>query len=224
MYALNERAPRFDAVCFDFDSTLSRIEGIDELAVRAGAAERIEPMTKAAMDGVIPLQDIYGMRLEIIQPARADLDWLAQRYIEQEVPGASETIETLRRSGVSIYIISGGIRGAILPFAAKCAIAPDRVFAVDVMFGTAGEYLDFDRSSPLAGADGKAAICATLKERHQRLALVGDGTTDVAARNGGAFVVGFGGVVAREAVRKGADIFVPGPKLTDVLDELYSSR
>jgi phosphoserine phosphatase len=38
----------FAAVCFDCDSTLSRIEGIDELARRAGLEQEIAPLTDAA--------------------------------------------------------------------------------------------------------------------------------------------------------------------------------
>ena len=41
--------PKFDAVCFDCDSTLSRIEGINELARRAGCEAEIASMTEAAM-------------------------------------------------------------------------------------------------------------------------------------------------------------------------------
>ena len=76
---------RFDAVCFDCDSTLSRIEGIDELAKRAGCEAEIAALTKAAMNGEVPLDAVYGKRLERVRPGRADLDWLAQRYVEEMV-------------------------------------------------------------------------------------------------------------------------------------------
>ena len=47
--------PRFNAVCFDCDSTLSRIEGIDELGRNAGCEAEIAELTNAAMDGKIAL-------------------------------------------------------------------------------------------------------------------------------------------------------------------------
>ena len=102
---------RFDAVCFDCDSTLSRIEGIDELAKRAGCEAEIAALTKAAMNGQVPLDAVYGKRLERVRPGRADLDWLAQRYVEEIVPGARETIHTLVRLGKPAYVVSGGILG-----------------------------------------------------------------------------------------------------------------
>jgi phosphoserine phosphatase len=52
------------------------------------------------------------------------------------------------------------------------------------------------------------------------VALVGDGATDIEAREAGAYIVGFGGVVVRDTVKSGADIFFPGPSLTAVLDAL----
>ena len=63
--------PKFDAVCFDCDSTLSRIEGINELARRAGCEAEIASLTEAAMNGDTPLEEIYGKRLDILQPVQS---------------------------------------------------------------------------------------------------------------------------------------------------------
>lgn len=214
-------SPRFAVVCFDFDSTLSACEGIDELAARAGVADQVAPLTTAAMEGKISIESVYAKRLEIIRPARDAIDWLGQHYIAEAVAGARETLGALRSANVPTYIVSGGLRPAILPFAAACAIAPENVHAVDVWFDDAGAYKNFDLSSPLTKADGKATICRMLAEKHGPLALVGDGVTDVAAQSAGAHVIGFGGVVARPAVRNTADSFVDSQNLTDVLPLLF---
>ena len=52
--------------------------------------------------------------------------------------------------------------------------------------------------------------------------MVGDGVTDLEAREGGAAVIGFGGVVARPKVVAGADVFIHGPALTAVLPALLA--
>ncbi len=212
----------FGAVCFDCDSTLSRIEGIDELAVRAGVAAQIAPLTTAAMNGMLALDEIYAERLRLVRPCRASLDWLGERYVEEMVCGAKEAVETLHRLRKSVYIVSGGLLPGIIPLAAALGIARDRVHAVDVSFDASGEYRDFDRRSPLTRADGKADVCRAIAERHGPVAMIGDGVTDLAARAGGAFVVGYGGVVARDVVRAGADIFVPNSDLTAVLSAILS--
>jgi phosphoserine phosphatase len=44
--------------------------------------------------------------------------------------------------------------------------------------------------------------------------------TDLAAREGGAKIIGFGGVARRQAVVAGADHFIDGPSLSAVADYL----
>jgi phosphoserine phosphatase len=215
------RKARFDAVCFDFDSTLTRLEGIDELARRVGVETTIAPLTALAMDGAVALDEVYSRRLEIIRPDRAAVSWLSVRYLEEMVPGADTTVDALHRAGVAVYIVSGGLREAILPLAAKLGILPERVYAVGIEFGADGLFEDFDRTSPLVKSDGKAVICHALFQDHGAIAVVGDGSSDIAAKTSGAYVIGFGGVAAREIVRREADIFISGPSLTGILDVLF---
>ena len=63
-------------IAFDCDSTLSAIEGIDELGRNRGPAVfiQIEAMTHDAMNGRLPVEAVFGRRLELIQPSRADAD------------------------------------------------------------------------------------------------------------------------------------------------------
>ena len=210
----------FDLVCFDCDSTLSRVEGIDALARRAGVEQEVAPLTAAAMAGELALDAVYGKRLDLVRPDRAAVDWLAGLYVEQVVPGAVETVEALHGAGKDVHIVSGGLRQAILPLAARLGIPFENIHAVDVVFGDDDTYADFDRTSPLARPGGKAEICRVLRSAGKSVALVGDGATDIEAREAGAYIVGFGGVVVRDTVKSGADIFFPGPSLTAVLDAL----
>lgn len=206
----------FPCICFDCDSTLSTIEGIDELAKRAGREADIAPLTTAAMDGLIPIEDIYARRLEILRPDRAALDWLGQRYIETQVEGARAAVAALQQAGRKVFVVSGGLKVPVLALAAALGIGPEYVHAVEVYLDEHGGYQGFDHASPLTRSDGKARIAADIAAEFGAVVLVGDGVTDVAAQSGGAFVVGFGGVVRREAVVKSADAFVEGPSLLDV--------
>lgn len=207
----------FDVVCFDCDSTLSRVEGIDELARRHGLFEQVAALTDAAMNGELALEQVYGHRLDLIRPDKASMDWLADLYIAEIVDGVGETIKTLRENGKLIHIISGGLRQAILPLAALLGIDEDHVHAVDVMFDEQGGYLDFARHSPLAVSGGKARICRRLRMHHSSLVMIGDGKTDLEAKQAGAFMIGFGGVVARPLVQEQADVFVSEASLTAIL-------
>jgi len=213
----------FDIVCFDCDSTLSRIEGIDELAKRTGVEKEVEPLTAAAMAGTLSLDAVYVQRLSIVRPDRESIEWLGQRYVEEMVPGARETIMALKRAGKPVHIVSGGLRPAIELLARVLEIPASRVHAVDLIFADDGTYRDFDRGSPLSRQDGKAIVCRALTASRHSVALVGDGASDLVAREVGVFVVGFGGVERREAMEKGADAFVGGPDLTAVLNTLLGT-
>ncbi|MBS4051898.1 MAG: HAD-IB family phosphatase [Methylomonas sp.] len=207
----------FDVICFDCDSTLSRVEGIDELARRQGSFERVAAMTDAAMNGEMALEAVYGDRLNVIKPDQAAIDWLAELYIAEMVDGAAETVKTLRDNGKLIHIISGGLRQAILPLAALLGIPEEHVHAVDVVFDEQGRYVDFARQSPLVVSGGKARICRRLRMHHSSLVMVGDGKTDLEAKLAGAYMIGFGGVVKRPLVREQADLFLADTSLTAIL-------
>ena len=216
--------PKFAAVCFDCDSTLSRIEGIDELASRRGRKQEVSRLTEAAMNGSLALDAVYAERLSMVSPDEAAMAWLGERYVQELVPGARETVEALHSLGKVVYLISGGLLPAVQHLSRALAIPDAHVFAVAVHFDGAGAYQGFDSASPLARADGKAVVCRHLALRHGAIAMVGDGMTDIAARAGGAYVVGFGGVAYREQVAKDADCYIVGPELTATLEQLLSEE
>jgi phosphoserine phosphatase len=216
--------PRFDAVCFDCDSTLSCIEGIDELARRAGREAEIASLTEAAMNGAIPLEEIYAKRLDIVRPDKAALVWLAARYLEEMVSGAAETVATLRRHGKAIYVVTSGLLQAVAEFARSLGFVLNEIHAVKVHLDAGGTYQGFETSSPLCHSDGKAVICRGIAATHGNVAMVGDGVTDLAARAGGAYVVGYGGVTRRETVLQEADCYIAAPSLTATLPVLLTEE
>ncbi len=207
----------FDVICFDCDSTLSKIEGIDELAGRVGLGEKMSRLTDAAMNGEVPLEAVYGQRLSAIRPDQASIDWLAGLYIEQIVDGVKDVFTTLTATGKELHIISGGLRQAILPLAQILGLPETQVHAVDIFFNTDGSYRDYDQQSPLARSGGKAEICRRLLKAQGSLVMVGDGKTDMEAKQAGAVVIGFGGVVDRAVVREQADFYCAEPSLVSVL-------
>ncbi len=213
----------FDVICFDCDSTLSRVEGIDELARRAGMFDQVAKLTNLAMNGDLALEDVYENRLDLIKPDRAAIDWLARLYIDEVVPGARDTISELKKQQKQVHIISGGLRQAILPLAEYLGVPEQQVHAVDIQFDEQGYYLGFARESPLASSGGKAVCCQQIMKGNIFLAMVGDGKTDLEAQQAGATVIGFGGVVARDAVKEQADYFVNEPSMLAVLNILLGT-
>lgn len=207
----------FDVICFDCDSTLSKIEGIDELARRVGLGEEMSRLTDAAMNGEVLLEAVYEQRLSLIRPDQDSINWLADLYIEQIVDGVKEVFEVLTAPGKELHIVSGGIRQAILPLARCLGLSEVQVHAVDIYFNEDGSYRDYDQNSPLARSGGKAEICRQLLKPQSSLVMIGDGKTDMEAKQAGAFVIGFGGVVDRPIVREQADFYSAEPSLVSIL-------
>ena len=203
--------PRYRTVILDVDSTLTSLEGIDWLAERRGAdaAARVAELTDRAMRGDIALDAVYGDRLALVRPSRTDIDALADAYAASAVPGAAEAVQRMRAAGVEVAIVSGGVREAVVPFAASLGVPASRVYAVSVQFGTFGYYVDFDRASPLATQHGKHDVALALLRAPAGLPrpalAVGDGATDAAMRGAADAFAAFTGVVRRDAVVRGAD-------------------
>ncbi|MDD2864864.1 MAG: HAD-IB family phosphatase [Methylococcales bacterium] len=220
----------FEIICFDCDSTLSKIEGIDELARRVGLGEQLAKLTDAAMNGEVALEDIYGKRLDLIKPNRDAMLWLADFYISELVDGVQDVFAQLQQHDKTIHIISGGLLPAILPLAKLLNVPAENVHAVDVYFAENGDYAGYETNSPLARNGGKAEVVSALLKAHpprrpskggEFLVMIGDGKTDLEAKQAGAKVIGFGGVVNRKLVRENADFFVSDENLTAILPFLF---
>jgi phosphoserine phosphatase len=203
-------------VFFDVDSTLVTIEGIDILA---GGNAEIARLTDAAMNGEIPLDQVYAKRLEMIRPSREHVEQLAATYVRSLVNDAQTTIAALRKNGVVVHLVTAGIEQAILPLADSLNIPRRNVHAVALKFDANGNYEDFDRRSFLTRPGGKELAVRDVRARsHGKAAFVGDGVSDLEARPAVDLFIGFGGVVVRPRVKENADLYVT--RLADVLPHL----
>jgi phosphoserine phosphatase len=201
--------PGFASVVIDVDSTLCGIEGIDFLAELRGSdvGQAVADLTDQAMRGEIPLDSVYGTRLELVHPSEAEVTALAAAYQAALAPGAVEAIATLRGAGRRVVLVSGGLREAILPVARHLGLSDDDVHAVALRRGEAGEYAGFDERSPLATAAGKAQVVRSLG-LPRRVLAVGDGATDLAIRPMVDAFAAFTGYVRRAPVMASADVTI----------------
>jgi phosphoserine phosphatase len=205
----------FRSVVFDCDSTLVSVEGIDELAGAARA--EVQALTDAAMEGTVPLEEVYGRRLALIRPSRARVEALGDAYVRALVPGARETVAALLAAGREVRVVSGGVTPAVEAVSAALGLAPERVAAVGIHFAEDGAYAGFDEASPLARSDGKAEVIRAWSFPRPIL-LVGDGATDLAARPAVDAFAAYTAVAHRPAVAAAADFVLPGLDLRAVLD------
>ena len=73
----------YHRVFFDCDSTLTTIEGIDELARMQGKEAEVAALTRQAMEGKIALETIYARRLRLLRPTRGQLREVASGGAEE---------------------------------------------------------------------------------------------------------------------------------------------
>ena len=199
----------FASVVLDVDSTLCGVEGIDWLAGLRGSdvGAQVTALTNRAMLGRIPLDAVYGERLALVQPSRAEVEMLAGLYASSLAPGAARVVRRLRDAGRRVVLVSGGVREAILPVAQRLGIQDADVHAVPLRFTPDGEYEGYDTASPLTTAVGKRTLVEGLA-LPPRVLAVGDGATDLAIRPVVEAFAAFTGFVRREAVVQDADVAV----------------
>lgn len=222
----------FDLIFFDCDSTLSTIEGIDELARLKGKEWRVGVLTDKAMNGDLDLAEVYGKRLQAIRPTRGQLKAVEERYWETIVTDAQAVIDALLYLGKEVFIISGGLAEPVRGFGARLGVPPQNIRAVELEYNQlSGDwwryyepqtqhrqtYLDYDEG-PLTVSSGKPRIINELAgQRHGRRLMIGDGASDLATRGVVDLFVGFGGVVSREKVRNQSPAFIHSASLAPVL-------
>src|SRR5512139_4002926 len=233
-------AASFRLIFFDCDSTLTTIEGIDELARLKGQYDHIAELTRRAMDGEIKLEDVFAARLDLLRPTRADLRRIAQAYREAMVPEAKETIAALRASGREVHIVSGGLLPAVQEFARSLGLPGRCVHAVPIRFDQlSGQWwrYELDRyggnpderylslpPTPLVETQGKRHIIAELSGAEKRTMLVGDGITDLEARDAVNLFVGFGGAVTRDRVAAEAAVYIAANSLAPIVPLALSPK
>ncbi len=205
-------------IFFDCDSTLTPLEGIDELARLQGDAvfKEVEDLTNAAMNGEVPITEVFGRRLKIIQPGTDTVKKVAQLVLETVEPTAKSTIEALRENGWTPMIISGGLTQVIEPLAEFLDI--NHIHAVDLSFNEDGSYAGFDTDAPPTRNGGKPEIVASLRKQLQpeKVVMVGDGISDLEVKSVADQFIGFTRYVAREKVVQEADSCITS------LDQLVS--
>ena len=206
-------------IFLDCDSTLSEIEGIDELARVRGAEVYAEvvALTNAAMNGEVPLDEVFARRMAIIRPDQAACDRVAAHYVAALTPGAMELVRALKSHAWLPVILSGGFAPLIAPLARHLGI--DHVEAVPLYFDADGNYAGYAQTYPTTRNGGKNQVIREWKQAllPQRVAMMGDGMSDLETQADVDVFIGFGGVVARPRVRLGADHWLDSMTATESL-------
>jgi len=226
--------PIANIVIFDCDSTLSTIEGIDELARMTGYEYDVAMLTKRAMEGDIPLESVSGHRLVTANPNQEQVRAIANLYRETVIPDARAVIEALQSMGTEVFIVSGGLIEPVRDFGVWLGIPREHIFAVNMEYDQlAGEwwrYWDLPgghnpqanylaiESNPLTGTRGKNQVISRIRLEHPgRVIMIGDGGSDLEVAGEVDLFIGFGGAEFRQRVADESPVYIHALTLAPIL-------
>lgn len=211
-----------NAIIFDCDGTLSKIEGIDELATSNNTSHIVQELTQEAMGKTGMNVGIYNKRLEIVNPTQEKILALGENYIKNHSPDAKEVIAIFKALNKPVYIISAGIFQAVNIFANWLGIDESHVYAVNVFFDDKGHYAGFDEQSPLVTRNGKQIFVNTLSQDLPRLGYIGDGLNDYEVYHLVTRFIGYGGAYYRQNIADLCEFYVKNASLAAILPLLLT--
>jgi len=187
-----DAAPLLPYLVFDFDSTFTQVEGLDELADialagqpdRAERVAQIKALTDRGMAGEIGFQESLAQRLALLGANRRHLAPLVAHLQTKVSESIRRNGDFFRQHANRIYVVSSGFREFIEPVVAEFGIDPGHVLANTFTFDDEGNITGCDPSNVLSRDGGKIRQLVLL-DLNGPVYVLGDGYTDYQIREAG---------------------------------------
>lgn len=200
-------------VVMDMDSTLIRIEVIDELARAAGVGPQVAQITERAMQGEMDYDESLRQRVGLLK----GLDVKVLDEIAADLPlteGAETLVRVLKRLGYRIAVISGGF--------SRAADSLKRRLSLDYAFSNNLEVVDGKLTGrvvgPIVNAHRKAELLELIAQLEgvvlDQVIAVGDGANDILMLERAGLGIAFR---AKSKLREAADTSLSGAGLDAIL-------
>jgi phosphoserine phosphatase len=165
-------------VCFDMDSTLIKVEVIDELAKLAGVGEAVAEITESAMRGELDFGQSFKQRLSLLE----GLSDTALKSVAEQLPmmdGVERLMKNLRQKGIKTAILSGGFSYFAEHLKSRFGFDSVHANTLDIRDGClTGIAID-----PIVDADYKANALKKIAENEgcslEQVVAIGDGANDL---------------------------------------------
>ncbi|MCP3104704.1 phosphoserine phosphatase SerB [Myxococcus sp. K15C18031901] len=200
-------------VVMDMDSTLIRIEVIDELARAHGVGEQVARITERAMHGEMDYDESLRQRVALL----AGLDVSVLRTLAANLPlteGAQTLVRVLKRLGYRTAVISGGFSVAAEALQAQLGID----HAYSNVLEEADGRLTGRTVGPIVNARRKAELLEALAAREgillDQVIAVGDGANDLLMLERAGLGIAFR---AKPRLREAADTSISAGGLDSIL-------
>ncbi len=176
----------------DFDSTFTKVEGLDELAAISLASQKnrdevvgkIKELTDRGMAGELSFEQALQQRIQLLSASREHVELLVEFLRGKVSDSFLRNKEFISEYRDQIYIVSSGFREFIEPIVTEMGVREDHVFANTFLFDEAGTIVGYDDTNVLSKNGGKVSLLRQLSLPGD-VYVIGDGYTDYELRESG---------------------------------------
>ncbi|WP_336333040.1 HAD family phosphatase [Pseudomonas putida] len=198
------------AYCFDLDGTLTRQELLPLIASSVGLEDEISALTQATIEGLLPFDKSFKLRVRLLRDAR--LDWIHEA-LERHVEFDESILAFIAAHPDQSFVVTGNLDLWVRPVLDKLGI---RSFTSVARLDEQGQLDGVERILH------KGDAVSSLRSRFERIVAVGEGMNDVAMFEAADWRIAFGGVHApnKELVKLSDFVTYDGKALCRLLSTL----
>jgi D-3-phosphoglycerate dehydrogenase len=169
----------------DFDSTITKVEGLDQLAAIALAhssdgtkvVQQIKELTDAGMNGELSLSESLSRRMSLLNANKRHVDALVEFLLENISDSFERNKKFLQEYADQILVVSSGFKDFIIPVVSYLGLKAENVYANTFIYNDNGDIIGVDNSNVLSQTGGKIELVKSLNlDGH--VSVIGDGFTD----------------------------------------------
>jgi D-3-phosphoglycerate dehydrogenase / 2-oxoglutarate reductase len=205
-------------IIIDFDSTFTKVEGLDELGKIALAGNndknkivaQVQDITDRGMKGELSFAQSLKERVALIPANKSHLDTLVEVLFNEISDSFERNKDFIRENASNILIVSSGFKEFILPIVTSMGVLEANVYANTFIFDNDGHITGYDETNLLSHDNGKVKLLQHLDIQGE-VYVIGDGYTDYQLRESGLAnkFFAFTENVERENVMSKADYVIP---------------
>ncbi|WP_149242396.1 phosphoglycerate dehydrogenase [Dyadobacter sp. 32] len=172
-------------IIIDFDSTFTKVEGLDELAAIAlkghpeqdVVVQKIADLTNKGMNGEMSFAEGLRERIGLLKANRSHIEELILFLRTKVSDSFQRNKQFLTENADQIFIVSSGFKEFIIPVVTELGIHASHVYANEFRFDEEGNIIGIDEESVLSMDGGKIKLLSSLNLEGEIFAI-GDGYTD----------------------------------------------
>lgn len=169
----------------DFDSTFTKVEGLDELAKIAlngspnqeSTVAEIRKLTEMGMSGEISFSEALSKRLALLNANKGHIETLIS-FLQENISDSFARNEVFfELCSDQVIVLSSGFKEFIVPIATRLGVKKENIYANTFTFDEEGNITGADQTNVLAGNGGKVKLVKSLNLEGE-VHVIGDGFTD----------------------------------------------